>query len=91
MRAVLVVVSGELAGDAPQVPLIHDHHVVELLPAQRPHQPFGDCVRPRRGDRHQHRLDANPPRSADKAPAVGAVAIADQVPRPLPHGVALIN
>ena len=38
----VVVVSCELAEDAPQVPLIHDDDVVEAFTAQGPHQPLGD-------------------------------------------------
>jgi hypothetical protein len=39
----------ELAQHAPQVPFVHDDHVVEALAAQRPHDALRDRIGLRRG------------------------------------------
>ena len=74
----VVVVSCELAEDAPQVPLIHDDDVVEAFTAQGPHQPLGDSVRLRRRDRREHRLDADAPRPRHEVTAIQPITIANQ-------------
>ena len=74
----IVVVSSELAEDAPQVPLVHDDHVVEAFPPQGLHQPLGDSVRLRRRDRREHRLDADAPRPRHEVTAIRPITIANQ-------------
>ncbi len=77
----LVVVGGELAEDAPQVPFIHDDHVVEAFPPQGPHQPLGDSVRLWCRYRREHGLDAEAPRPRYEVTAIRTVAVANQEAR----------
>jgi hypothetical protein len=55
MRPRAVVVTHELAEYAPQVPLVHDDHVVEALASKRTDDSLRDRVCLRGGDRCEHR------------------------------------
>ena len=73
--------AGEVAEHVPQVPFVDHDDVVQALPAQRPDETLRDGVCLRRGNRCEHSLDTNAPRSGDKVAAVRPVAITDQEAR----------
>ena len=77
----LVIVPDERAERVPQVPFVHDDDVVQALPPKCAHQPLRDAVGLRRGDRREHRVDADALRPLDEVAAVGAVSVTDQETR----------
>jgi hypothetical protein len=74
-----VVVGCVLLQDPAQVPLVHNDHVVQTLPSQRPDKTLGDRVSLRCLHRRQDGLDADPGGARDERVAVAAVA--DEVAR----------
>ena len=81
MRPRTVIVAGKLA-DESQVALVHDDDVVETLATECADESLGDPVGLRRGDRREHRADADACRARDEVTAVRAIAISDQEPGP---------
>src|SRR5438309_6484469 len=86
VRTRLVVEAHELADEASEVALAQEENVVEQLPAQSAHQPFGERVHVRRPGRNPH--DPRPRRyeNAGEASAELRVAVAAEDRRRRIHG-----
>ena len=77
MRPIAVVVGDVLLEHALEVPLVAHEHVVEPLRAQRPDDPLGEGVRPRRPERGQERGDPQPSaHAADRRDIMTGIASA---------------
>lgn len=70
-----------LLQDPAQVLLVHNDHVVQTLPSQRPDETLGDRVSLRCLHRRQDGLDADPGRARDEGGTVATVTVPEEVMR----------
>ena len=89
MRPAIVVVGDILPQNGAKVPLVDNDHVIQALSTERAYYPFGDGVRFGSPNRGEYRFDDQPSCPWIEAPAIAAVAIADEKLRLLTPGCGL--
>ena len=83
MSSTPVIVVQVVAKHSPQMPFIHDDHVIQAFPPDRPDHPFDIWVLPRRSVRSQDLLDPESCNSTVELTPELPVPITDQIVRDL--------